>query len=359
MITTTIEPYCYDIAHVLALPTYFPHRFRYRAKWINLPYKTEDIKDRDGLVVLRNFETGDFIPVRYIQIEDVLSVGDINYIEFRVMNYFSVAKIQLVSKGISETLRERGFENKGGHSLGNLVLEIDEKVIGESGEEITVEEHEKWSEILRVIGGLKCYKDFGFLRILHIRDTKRFSATAIQDETKKYTFSLKPSHLYFLDLIQQIPWEIEKTESIKVPYDVELKSETDEVVILRKIQRVVGKYDLLRFIFKTPSGYTTKHSFLEVENKQGGEVAKYGLPALFLPIRIEPPGWMKVVLRVRLGLSVLAVITLLLSEPIARVIVVEADWIRALALLLLVFASGKWDEFVLAVIKETEGIKIK
>ena len=360
MITNTIVPYCYDIAHVLSLPTCFSHRFRYRAKWIKLSCKTEDIKDMDGLVVLRNFETGNFVPVRYIQIEDVLSVGDINYIEFKVKDYFPVTKMQSVSEGIRTILAQKGFESKGGHSLECLVLEIDSKVIGETAKETTVEEHEKWSEILQVIGEMDCYKDFGFLRVLHVRDSKRIPASAVQDETRKYSFILKPNHLYFLDVIQHIPWELEKTESIKVPYDVELKAETDEVVVLRRIQRVVGKYDLLRFIFKTPSGYTTKHSFLEVENKQGGEIAKYGLPALFLPIRIQPPKWLRGVLWSRICFGVLAVITIVVSERMARVIGVGSDWIRASALLVLVLATGKWDEFVLAFIKDTkEMIKIK
>ena len=83
------------------------------------------------------------------------------------------------------------------------------------------------------------------------------------------------------------------SEAIVEPYEVELKTETGEILILRGLQRVVGKYDLLRFIFKTASGETRRQTFIEIESKQGGEAGKYGLRRLFLPVRIELPLWRK------------------------------------------------------------------
>jgi len=152
---------------------------------------------------------------------------------------------------------------------------------------------------------------------------------------------------------------MDKAEPIETPYNVELTAETDEVTVLRKVQRVVGKYDLLRFIFKTPTGYKSKNTFLEVENKQGGELAKFGLPALFLPMRIQPPRWMKAMLGVRIVLGILAIVALMASNPLERTLTLGADWIRAYALLLLVLVSGKWEDFVLALVKEAKGARLK
>jgi hypothetical protein len=183
-----------------------------------------------------------------------------------------------------------------------------------------------------------------------------------KDEIGKFSFVLKPGQMYFLDVMQHIPSDIDKTECIESPYDVELKAETDEVTILRKIQRVVGKYDLLRFIFKAPSGYASKHTFLEVENKQSGEFAKFGLPALFLPLLIQPPKWVRIMRLIRIGLSVLAAVVLFLSDTLSSalfsVTIIEPDWIRAIALFVLILASGTWDDVVKDLVKGAKDIKI-
>lgn len=359
MITNTIVPYCYDVAHVLGLPSSFSHRFRYRRRWVKIPYRMEDTKGREGIIVLRHFEKGDFIPVRYVKIEDVLSIGDIHYVEFQLKDYFPITMRQKASDRIKEYLLHNGFENKGDNELECLVFELKEDLTEGNESKETAQEQEKWSEILNQIGRLDCYKDFSFLKILHIRTSGGGQVSAKQDETGKYSFTLDPGRLYYLDVIQQVPWEIDKTESIETPYDVELKAETDEVIILRKIQRVVGKYDLLRFIFKTAPGHAVRHTFLEVESKQSEKAAKYLLPALFLPIRVQPPWWMVGILRGQILLSILAIMSVIGSDPLSRALAIGPDWIRAFGLLILVLASRKWDEVALAFVKEAKEVKIK
>lgn len=358
MITNTIAPYCYDIAHVLGLPTYLSHRFRYRANRVKLTCTIEHIIGKETLIVLRNFDTGDFFPIRYAEIEDVLKVGDINYIEFCLESYFPIAQMESVSQQIAAALGKKGFENKGGKDLDCLLFEIGGGKLGEARSKIKEREHEKWWDILRVIGDLECYKEFSFLKILHVRDSDGNSSMVTRDETGKHSFLLKPGCVYWLDVIQYIPWQIKKRESIESPYDVELKTETDQVTVLRKVQRVVGKYDLLRFIFKTPKGYAFKHTFLEVENKQRGELSKYGLPALFLPLRIQPPTWMKWILRIRFVLGALAAVAMIGSRPLARALNVGPDWIWIIALSILVLVSGKWDDFLVSLIRGAKEAKL-
>src|SRR5438552_3897021 len=91
MITNTIVPYCYDIGHVLGLPKGFSHRFRYWENWVKLSGHIRDIRGRDGVVVLRDFSTGELIPVRRVRFLDVESMGDVHYIEFGVDDYLDEA----------------------------------------------------------------------------------------------------------------------------------------------------------------------------------------------------------------------------------------------------------------------------
>ena len=359
MITNTKVPYCYDVAHVLGLPSSFSHRFRYRTRWVKIPYKIEDIKGQEGLIVLRNFEKGDFIPMRYVEIEDVLSIGDIHYIEFRLKDYFPTTMRQKASERIKEYLLDNGFENKGGHELECLVFESKERLAEDNQGKETEQEHKEWGEILKQIGRLDCYKDFSFLKILHIRDSGGGQVNAKKDETGKYSFALEPGRLYFLDVIQHVPWEIDKGESIETPHDVELKAETDEVIILRKVQRVVGKYDLLRFIFKTVPGHKTKQTFLEVESKEEKKSPRFWLPALFLPIRIQPPLWIRLIFGVKIGLEMLAVGLVIGADPLSRALKIGPDWVRGIGLAMLILVSQKWDERVLTFIKEAKEVRIK
>lgn len=357
LITNTIVPYCYDVAHVLGLPINLSHRFRYRDRWIKKISSVMDVKGQRALVVLRNSDTAELIPLRFVVIEDVLTVGDVNYIELRLQEYFPISLRVVTSQKINEVLTREGFENKSKQPLECLVFEVYEGIFGDVYAKLDAHKLEGWSEILGIIGEFECYKEFGFLNIIQIRTSDGSKALIEKDETGKFSYVLKPGTLYFLEVIQYVPWEIGKKESIESPYDVELKSESDEITLLRKIQRVVGKYDLLRFIFKTPSGYIAKNTFLEVENKQGGDISKYGLPALFLPIRIQPPPWLRFIYGAQIGVAALAMGVLFASDPLANYLNMEAGWIRALALLLIIVASKKWDEAIKEVVKGVKDIK--
>lgn len=201
---------------------------------------------------------------------------------------------------------------------------------------------------------LNCYRDFSFLRILNIVDSNGTEAALFRDETGKYSFKLEPGQLYFLDTLQYVPWVKDEKESLYEPYDVELKSESDEVQILRKTQRVVGKYDLLRFIFKTPVGYGSKHTFLELDDKQSAQSAKFGLGAFFLPIQIRPPLWMRCLRWFRISLGVLATVIFLFgAEAISKKLAIASDSVKIIALFVLIVVSGKWDEVMISSIKDT------
>lgn len=357
LITNTIVPYCYDIAHVLGLPRNLSHRFRYLKRWIHPSVQIDKLKGQNGAIILRNSRTGEFVPIRRVTVESVLTVGDINYIEFRLGDFITEPEEANVKRAIQSALNTLGFGNEGGRDLECLVFHVEggsQDAVDKNGDE-----HAIWSRILKKIGQFKCYKDFGFLKIERIRDSNGEIAFTRQDETGKHAFALEPSHLYFVDVIQHVPWEVEKDESIETPYDVELKAEKDEVILIRRIQRVVGKYDLLQFAFKTPAGYAKKHSFLELENKQGGEIAKFGLPALFLPIIVEPPSWMKILRLASYAVATLAIVGTVAAEPLGRYFLLGADGVRGIALFLLVLTTQKWDEFVTGFIKDTKDFRLK
>src|SRR5690349_12187560 len=87
IIVNSIAPYCYELNNILALPDNFVYRFRFRkskkGEWMPQIDNPKSLRDCDGLIVLREFQTtGQFIPIRKIHINKVSVIGDIVYIEY-------------------------------------------------------------------------------------------------------------------------------------------------------------------------------------------------------------------------------------------------------------------------------------
>ena len=357
MITNSIQPYCHDIAHVLGLPYDFRHRFRYRSKWIDPTCTAKSLENRPTLLVLRNKEKAEFIPIRYAVVEKVMQAGDINYIDFSVKNYSKKCDREKTSNAIEDELRSRRITNESGKELGCLLFDVN-KLEQIDISRIDSDPDKLWSDLLEDIGGLTCYQDFGFLRIVQIRDQKGKSARLTHDSTGLPSYKLSPDQSYFLEVIQHIPWKIEETEAIENPYDVFLRAESGIINVIRNVQKVVGKYDLLRFIFKTPAVTEEKHTFLELENKQDIKAGKFRLPTLFIPITIDISWLVPAIRRIRGAIAATAVLAVIASNPLAELLGAKSEWIRDLALLILVAATGKWEEVAVGFVKRTKDVEL-
>lgn len=357
LITNTIVPYCYDVPHILALPENLSHRFRYEKRWIDEPENIEKIKGKSGLVILRIFDTGELIPIRYVQIEDVIPFGDTYYIELRVKKFFNLAQCETLNNTLKKTLAKKGIQNLPLKPLQPLIFEY-EHFEDESKKSQEITTYQKWDRIVKLLGEIGCYKDYSFFNIFSIKDSKEMSATISQDETGKHSLFLKPNCLYYLELIQKIPWEIDKDESIEHPFNVELSSEPDKFVLLNKNKRVVGKYDLLRFSFKTAPSLDDSYSFLEIKSFMENSSYEFELPSFFLPVVIQVPRWRRIVTRFQVGFLILFTSVFFMADLIGCKIQIESEYIRSFALLFLIIFSGKWNEMIKGLVKESKNIRI-
>lgn len=351
LITNSRVPYCFDVAHVLGMPLNLSHRFRYRKRWIATD---ADLSQRKALVVLRDFDTGGFIPIRFAEIDDVLVIGDMVYLDFRLQGLLSAGETERISVALSEAMKSRGFANTAGSHLETLVMEVPE--VDSLAERPTklADDALRWNEVLVRLGQLECYKDYGFLRVLQIVNAAGRTANVTEDGSGRYAYALAPGTLYYLDVVQQTPWHVDDTEEIQTAYDVELVAESDEVVLLRKVQRVVGKYDLLRFIFKTPYAYGARHTFLELTDRQVGAGAQFRLPTLFLPVFVQPTGKMQLVMWVRRVAGVASIATFIASGVLAPHLGSNPELVRTVSLLVLVIASQRWEDAIKAFVDRSK-----
>ena len=352
LITNSLMPYCFDVAHVLGLPFNLSHRFRYRERWISA---TGDLSKSTALVVLRNFSDGQLIPLRYVQISHVRNMGGMAYLDFRVQGFPSASTAARLSERLYRAISDRGYDNRGGAPLNALVVDVPEidRLCGTTGDQ--VDDVVRWNEVLAEIGGIDSYKDYSFLKILRIEDAAGKRAHVVKDTSTKYAYALSPGTLYYLDVAQHVPWQVDTTERIEIPYDVELVAESDDVILLRKVQRVVGKYDLLRFIFKTPRAYASRHTFLEITDRQAGPGAQFRLPTLFLPVHVRPTKRMRAIAWGRRVLEVLSVGTFAAAGSLPW----DPNLVRALSLLVLVIASKRWEDTVQAFVEKASDTTVK
>lgn len=344
LITNSKPPYCFDVSHVLALPEHFSHRFRYESRWLG-DTEFKNASGCKGMIVLRDFETGGFLPIRLMTIQSVRTVGDIYYIEFRLGSYCDVGERKRTEQLITDRLAEKGVKNEGGEELAVLVIKVDATCLAEEEADKEVD-HARWGPLVKALGNLACYREYSFFKILPLEDVSKKQARTAQSEKGEYVWKLQPGTVYFLHVIQHMPSEKERNGAIRNSFDVELRTESEDVQVLRRVQRVVGKYDLLRFIFKTPSTYLNKSSFLELQASQEGRGSEYALPAFFLPIEVGPTRLIRLLLGLRVLVTVLGLVGAFLAEEVADDVGASEGVVRVVGILLVLAGTGRFDETI-------------
>src|SRR5687768_11408362 len=122
LVTNSRMPYCFDVPRTLALPVGTTHRFRYDDRWIDKQLAQE--APAPALVVLRDFATGRFIPIRFVTVVYVRDLGATNYIEFEVGEYPDEDASKSHGLAVAELLRQRGIDNVPGAPLQPLVFDV-------------------------------------------------------------------------------------------------------------------------------------------------------------------------------------------------------------------------------------------
>jgi hypothetical protein len=124
-VTGSQRPYVFDLPHLLAVPSGFEFRFRYRHKWVSesiqreLSEHSEAFRGRDLIVLFHSQETQRLIPLRKCTIVGLENLGPMIFLRFRVGPFASVDRSVLRSR--DETATEK---------QGKLLSRLGESVLG-------------------------------------------------------------------------------------------------------------------------------------------------------------------------------------------------------------------------------------
>ncbi len=303
IIVNSIAPYCYELNNILALPDNFVYRFRFRkskrGEWMPEIDNPKKLKDCDGLIVLREFQTtAQLIPIRKIRIIKVSVIGDVVYIEYKLREkvLFSSnpdqreAQLNKFNERITTDVRTNLYPNLPRADLRNLVFFgadysydfTDEGYQGDAEDE----DSNRWGNIIELIGNIEIYKDIDFIKITELRD-ERGKLAIVQDEKTGAMFQLNNKTVYNLQFLQRTYTHLSGTSSVIRPRDIVMTPGSNEIDPIISRRSILGKYDLLQFSFRPEStSLLQKDSFIMLEFQDKENILF--LPGILVPIRIKP-----------------------------------------------------------------------
>jgi hypothetical protein len=332
-IINSIDPYCWDINQILALPSGFSYRNRWREKWVNTDLRDDitQIKNTKVLLILRDFEKDILIPIRWGIIQVAERIGDVFYFEYELGDLVKFDK-DLGARNSQIDAFNREFRARHGDSHRGLNQDIAPSVflssIGATTQLISGDDLVAWGNVVDAVGEVSRYLNVEFLKIVKLssRDGKNSLVT-------RGRYELLANTVYDMKVFQKIPKPGE--ESVK-PHDIELTTLPTQITILRGQQRAVGKYDMLRFIFKVGDLNPGESSFLDMSllPKEGVDSA---LRSMYLPVVIQ-----KQIRPIIIRGVVTAVALLFTFEPDFFGLLPDSEITRSLALIVVIISVVGW-----------------
>jgi hypothetical protein len=208
-----------------------------------------------------------------------------------------------------------------------------------------------WGDVLNLLAGSQVFQNVEFLKMLDVKEGLE------KDVAPRFgAYELRRGRTYTLRVFQIVP-NPSPGSSSSYPHDIQLNSFSEQIQILRRPQRAVGKYDVLSFVFKVadvPYGEQTALELRQLAPEESVAAAVRnpvgGAGGFYIPIVIQPPSAAERAIRLTgLVVGLLLIFVPILSgidAPIAvsvgtiSFILTVAGW-RQLGTVLPPFAPGR------------------
>jgi len=335
-IINSILPYRYDINQIVALPSGFTYRNRWAERWVD-PSLFDDIANLENkpvLLILRDFDQDRLIPLRWGRLYLAQRIGTIFYFEYELEDF-----VRYGADATKRTHQVEGF-NRAFHSYHpenssapreGIEPSVFLSGIGSELERATFDDFDNWGNVVNAVGTVKAYEAVEFLKIVGTTSLDKNPA-----KIHERHYELQPNAVYEMRLFQFIP---NPGEGELEPHDIELNTSSKQIMVLQERQRAVGKYDMLRFVFRVEDLRHGESSFIEVLHKPHPKSSGFALPSLYLPVVIKR-GWRSANIIRFLVTATALVFTF--SPDFFGLIKIDAEWVRSLAIVLFVLTIMGW-----------------
>ena len=335
-IINSIVPYCWDLNHILALPTGFYYRNRWLEKWVDPSLKNniEQLVSRRVLLMLRDYANDRLIPVRWGKLTFAQRIGQVFYFEYvleDLVDYDSdeTARTAQIDAFNREFLERHANVKRGPNQ--DIAPSVFMSQIGAELRATPANNLDKWGSVVAAVGEINTYEGVEFLKIVEISSSSN-DTVAIRD----CKYELKPNTVYEMRLFQWVP---NPGQEALEPHDIELNTLRDHILVLRGQQRAVGRYDMLRFIFKVEDLRPGESSFVEVHHRPHPTRGEAAIPSIYLPVIIKSKAKISYIVR-----TLFTVVALLFtfSPDLFGLLTVDADKVRGIAIILFILLVTGW-----------------
>ena len=286
----SVDPYRFDFLNIFALPTGFEFRQRYDQRWVDPILRDGALAKLAGERVLVAFwdrATKRLVPVRFGQISEATPVGKVAYFRYDLGEFVRYAASPDARRAFlqqfNNDLHNHHGENKI-DSTGALELCVFRLAVP-LPESADATDLTQWGHALEEVASAECFASIEFLKIIGLREHN--DAAASWASVADHSYKLKNNRTYQLRIMQFIPHANEALPP--APHDLDLHAFEDQIRVLRRRQRAVGKYDVLNFVFRTSGflqGGETSVEIVPVEKE--GDLSARNQP-LHIPIRVAGP----------------------------------------------------------------------
>lgn len=359
IIINSIPPYAYEVNNILALPNGMPYRARFRQEWMPEISSPNDIEYHDGVVVLRNWETAELIPLRRIRTTDVEPVGDIYYINYvlsDLIEYDSNKQDRLNQVKVfneKAAIELRPFPNEPKSDLRRLVFLGADSVAGiidsHQKRELSDKEYDNWGKILTLLGDMECFLDVDFLRFIRLTDADKKIQKIVRRGMDTRYF-IENEKMYYLDILQR-SFTLKIGDSSVTGRSIILSAEAESIKPVKDKFAIVGRYDRYQFTFKTNAQQKEKNTDIAIDIVRSDN--KGPIPTIYIPIKIHTPV-VTIFLRVMaLVFFVFGSILLFLSDSLFPR---NPDFARSVGILAMVISSDETRKLIMALLERISQI---
>ncbi len=313
----SVRPYLYEVPHILALEEKTPFKFRFRTHWIPENYQgilSEWAEkgvpvDQRCVIMFRHQETGRFLPVRWCILQEVSIIGEVFYlrvslgalpdIEFgkdaRQVQWGSIQETHVKALG-------NGFSNDPGQPLRKLVFTtgLDDYVAAFHNTSYKGASKDKpfsnWDSLFLQYSELPEFRGIDFFKIIGLFVVNAKGTSRSVEISKVGVYRVLVSQRYALRIYQRRAElrvgenKIIDTDAAKSPtvYPVKLHVDTEAIRTLDGDQPVLGRYDVLEFLFRPTDGGAGQVTFLIVQLIWENAAHPDALKKFRLPLDIIP-----------------------------------------------------------------------
>jgi len=293
VIPNSIIPYAYETVPILGLPSGLIRRFRFSEKWVSEQFKInyKDFIKKPIFIILRNFKTGNLIPLRSGTIISISKIGDIYFISYEQGDLVEFDSNQPTREIQIETFnatflkyhREQ-LSNVPEQHMKPLVFGSNFKLeLGNANYSATDHDEkdlERFQNIISCIKSIDIFNGVQFLKIIKLFELKSQEPVFV----KNHHYPIKERIDYILQIYQIAPTL--SLENMREPNDISISSDSKYINVIEGKKRAVGKYDVLSYIFRTNPNSASAKTYLEILFKTKHEDEPFIEPSFNVPIEI-------------------------------------------------------------------------